>query len=94
MAPPSKSSQRSRLSTSAHLGGNLRLKGRQGVDELGKKEQLRWELITLQIFTFNKHFLHQNLTPKPLRRTVFASQNSFLLCSHGAFGVLHLHSVP
>lgn len=40
MAPPSKSSQRSRLSTSAHLSGNLRLKGRQGVDELGKKNSL------------------------------------------------------
>lgn len=82
------------MSTRAYLGGNLRLKGRQRVDELGKKEQLMWELITLQIFTFDKHFLHQNLTPKPLRRPVFASQNSFLLCSHGAFGVLHLHSVP
>lgn len=70
------------------------MKGKAGIDELGKKEQLRLELITLQIFTFDKNFLHQNLTPEPLRRPAFASKNSFLLCAHGAFRVLHLHSVP
>lgn len=68
------------------------MKGKAGIDELGKKEQLRLELITLQIFTFDKNFLHQNLTPEPLRRPAFASKTAFCFAHMGLF-VFYIYTV-
>lgn len=60
----------------------------------GQNGTARMELITLQIFTFDAIFYiktaHQSLSEGPL----LPRKNSFLLCSHGVFHVVHLHSVP